>query len=148
MGTSKHLREFSYFPSFLDNRNLGLFIYVKQTLSTKNKHVPIKQNANFVFRKIFLLGWLSSVWIILSHLDTLFFFFFKEYFNLVWFYGISTIVGYLIIPNPFYTYIWFSLVGFYGISTIVGYLMPNPLYTSIKNIYDLVWLGFMAYQPL
>ena len=45
-------------------------------------------------------------------------------------------------------YIWFGLVGFYGISTIVGYLMPNPLYTYTLNIYDLVWLGFMAYQPL
>ena len=41
-----------------------------------------------------------------------------------------------------------GLVGFYGISTIVGYLMPNPLYTYISNIYNLVWLGFMAYQPL
>ena len=45
-------------------------------------------------------------------------------------------------------YIGFGLVGFYGISSIVGYLMPNPLYTYILNIYDLVWLGFMAYQPL
>ena len=45
-------------------------------------------------------------------------------------------------------YIGFSLVGFYGISTIVGYLMLNPLYTYILNIYDLVWLDFMAYQPL
>ena len=45
-------------------------------------------------------------------------------------------------------YIGFTLVGFYGISTIVGYLMPNPLYTYILNIYDLIWLGFMAYQPL
>ena len=44
--------------------------------------------------------------------------------------------------------VWFGLVGFYGISTIVGYLMPNPLYTYILNMYDLVWLGFMAYQPL
>ena len=42
----------------------------------------------------------------------------------------------------------FGLVGFYGISTIVGYLMPNPLDTHILNIYDLVGLGFMAYQPL
>ena len=25
--------------------------------------------------------------------------------------------------------------------------MPNPLYTYILNIYDLVWLGFMGYQP-
>ena len=45
-------------------------------------------------------------------------------------------------------YTSFSLVGFYGISTIVGYLMPNSLYTYIQNIYLLVWLGFMAYQPL
>ena len=44
--------------------------------------------------------------------------------------------------------IWFGLVWFYGISTIVGYLMPNPLYTYILNIYDLVWLDFMAYQLL
>ena len=28
----------------------------------------------------------------------------------------------------------------------VDYLMPNPLYTCIINIYDLVWFGFMAYQ--
>ncbi len=42
----------------------------------------------------------------------------------------------------------FSFVRFYGISTIVGYLMPNPLYVYILNIYDLVGLGFMAYQPL
>ena len=45
------------------------------------------------------------------------------------FYGISTIVGYLM-PNPLYTYILiiYDLVclGFYGISTIVGYLIPNP----------------------
>ena len=46
-------------------------------------------------------------------------------------------------------HMWGSIgVGFYGISTIVGYLMPNSLYTYILNIYDLVWLGFMAYQPL
>ena len=43
---------------------------------------------------------------------------------------------------------WFSLVGFHGISTIVGYLIPNPLYTYISNIYDLVGFGFMTYQPL
>ena len=45
-------------------------------------------------------------------------------------------------------YIWYGLDGFYGISTIVGYLMPNPLYTYILDIYDIVWMGFMAYQPL
>ena len=64
------------------------------------------------------------------------------WFGLVGFYGISTIAGYLM-PNPLYTYILniYDLVffGFYGISTIVGYLMPNPLYTYILNIYDLVW---------
>ena len=42
-----------------------------------------------------------------------------------------------------FRYIWFGLLGFYGITTIVGYLMPNPLYTYILNIYDLVWLGFL-----
>ena len=40
------------------------------------------------------------------------------------------------------------MIWFYGISTPVGYLVANPLYTYILNIYDLVWLGFMAYQPL
>ena len=45
-------------------------------------------------------------------------------------------------------YIGLGLVWFYGISTSAGYLMPNPFYTYILNIYDLVWLGFMAYQPL
>ena len=46
----------------------------------------------------------------------------------------------------FFMFVW--LVWFYGISTIAGYLMPNPLYTYVLNIYDLVWLGFMAYQLL
>ena len=45
-------------------------------------------------------------------------------------------------------HIWFGLVEFYGISTIVGYLIPNPLYTYILNIYNFIWLSFMAYQPL
>ena len=43
-------------------------------------------------------------------------------------------------------YIWFGLVGFYGISTIVGYWMPNPFYTYILNIYDLVWLGWVLWH--
>ena len=51
--------------------------------------------------------------------------------------AISTIVGYLM-PNPLYTYILniYDLVwlDFNGISTIVGYLMPNPLYAYILNI--------------
>ena len=42
----------------------------------------------------------------------------------------------------------FGLIWFHGTSTIAGYLIPNPLYTYILNIYDLVWLGFMAYQLL
>ena len=33
---------------------------------------------------------------------------------------------------------WFSLAWFYGISTIVGHLMPNPVYTSILDIYNLL----------
>ncbi len=45
-------------------------------------------------------------------------------------------------------YIRFGLVGFYGIPTIVGYSTSNRFYTYILNINDLVWLGFMAYQPL
>ena len=45
-------------------------------------------------------------------------------------------------------YIWFGLVWFSDISTIVGYLMPNPLYTYMLNIYDLVWFGFLTYQLL
>ena len=45
-------------------------------------------------------------------------------------------------------FVWFNWVGFYGISTLVGYLMPKPLYTYILNIYNLVWLGFMAHQSL
>ena len=45
-------------------------------------------------------------------------------------------------------YILFGLVGFYDISTIVRYLIPNPLYSHILNIYDLIWLGSMTYQPL
>ena len=43
-------------------------------------------------------------------------------------------------------YIWFGLVEVFGISTIVDYLLPNTLYTNILNIYDMVWLSFMAYQ--
>ena len=45
-------------------------------------------------------------------------------------------------------YIYFGLVWFYGISTIVDYLKPNSLYTYILDTYHLIWLGFMAYQPL
>ena len=56
----------------------------------------------------------------------------------IWKITTTNIIGYSYIKD-------FGLVWFYGISTIVGYLMPNPFYT---NIYDLVWLGFMAYQSL
>ena len=56
-----------------------------------------------------------------------------------------TMYSYLIqiINAQQYDFFWF-----YCISNIVDYLMPNPLYTYILNIYDLVWLGFMAYKPL
>ena len=39
-----------------------------------------------------------------------------------------------------------GLVGFYGISTIGGHLMPNPLYTYILNIYDLVWFDLVLWH--
>ena len=42
----------------------------------------------------------------------------------------------------------FGLVGFYGMLTLIDYLILNPLYTYILSIYDVVRLGFMAYQPL
>ena len=45
-------------------------------------------------------------------------------------------------------YILFVLRGFFAILITVDYFMPNPLYNYISNIYDLVWLGFMTYQPL
>ena len=55
-------------------------------------------------------------------------------------------------------YIGLCLVGFYVISTIVGYLMPNPLYTSVLDICDLVWfdlfygistiVGYLMPNPL
>ena len=50
-------------------------------------------------------------------------------------YSILTIVCYLM-PNPFYTSMLniYDLVWFYGLSTIVGYLMPNTLYIYIKYI--------------
>ena len=56
-------------------------------------------------------------------------------------------------PNPLYifiyiTYIWFGLVEFYCMPTILGHLMQNPLYEYIENIYDLVWSGFIASEPL
>ena len=38
--------------------------------------------------------------------------------------------------------VWFKVI-----STISGYLMPNPFYTYLLNIYDLVWFSFMPYQP-
>ena len=52
-------------------------------------------------------------------------------------------------PNPLHTYIsnTFGLLWFYGTSTIVDYLIPNLLYKYISNIYDLVGLGFIVYQP-
>ena len=43
----------------------------------------------------------------------------------------------------------FGLVGFYDISNIfICDFMTNPIYTYILNIYDLVWFGFITYQPL
>ena len=78
----------------------------------------------------------------------------KGKFGLVWFGLVLCHINRCRLFNAkssLYIYIryrWFGLVGFYGISTIIGYLMPNPVYTYILNIYDLVSLDFMAYQPL
>ena len=44
--------------------------------------------------------------------------------------------------------IWFGWVWFYDVSSIVGYLMPNPLYTYILNIYDLVWFGLVWFYGI
>ena len=41
--------------------------------------------------------------------------------------------------------ICFGWVGLYGISNMVSYLKLNLIYTYILNIYDLVWIGFLAY---
>ena len=69
-------------------------------------------------------------------------------FGLLYLYGTSTLVGYLMTLYMYIKYIGFGWVGFYGTSTIVSYLMLNPLYIYILNIYDSVWLGFIAYQLL
>ena len=45
-------------------------------------------------------------------------------------------------------YVGFGLVWFYCISTIVGYLMPNPFYTCILNINDLVWFGLVWFYGI
>ena len=69
----------------------------------------------------------------------------------VCFYAISTIVGLFNAKSSLYLlikHIGFGLIGFYGILTIVGRWMPNPLHINMLNIHGLVWLGFMAYQPL
>ena len=63
------------------------------------------------------------------------------------FHGVSTIVVYLM-PNPHYSYILdihdLVCLEFYGVSTIVGYLLPNPLNTYILNIY-MIWLGWVLW---
>ena len=65
--------------------------------------------------------------------------------------GISTIVGYLI-PNRLYTYISnsYDLVSFvlWHINHCRLFNAKSSLCIYIYNIYDLVCLGFMTYQPL
>ena len=109
---------------------------------------------------IFLSMWVSSdndsEIFFKTHLNTFCFNFFRFRwaFLITWFCKVLWHINHYRLFNTkssLYTYIkyiWFGLVGFYGISTIIGYLMPNPLHTYILNIYDLVWLGFMAHQPL
>ena len=109
----------------------------------------------YIYIKYIRFGWVAfyDISTIVSYLmpNTLYTYIKHIRFGLAGFHGISTIVGYLM-PNPllyiYIKYIRFGLVAFYEISTIVGYLMPNTLYTYILNIYDLVWFGFMTYQPL
>ena len=78
----------------------------------------------------------------------------KEYLGLLWFSLFLCHINHCGLSNAkstlyiYIEYILFHLVGIYVISTIVGYLMPNPLYTYISNIYDLIWLEYMPYQPL
>ena len=71
-------------------------------------------------------------------------------FVLVGFYGISTILGYLML-NHLYTYIiymiWFDWV-LWHINHCRLFNAKSFLYIYIKYICNLVWLGFMAYQPL
>ena len=45
-------------------------------------------------------------------------------------------------------YIWFGLVGlsFMEYQSLWVFLMPNPIYTYILNIYDLVWLGWVLWH--
>ena len=144
---------FKYFLTLRNRLNEEGFTLRKEETNTKPKpaltHKKGKRDQSALKRKK-KIGWVlchihhcrlfnakSSFYIYIKYI----------WFGWVGFDGISTIVGYLM-PNPLYTYIWFGWVGFYGISTIVGYLMPNHLSTYILNIYDLVWLGLMAYQPL
>ena len=47
---------------------------------------------------------------------------------------------------------WFVGSFFYRISALAHYLLPNPIYIYVcvcvcVCVCDLVWLGFMAYQP-
>ena len=53
-------------------------------------------------------------------------------------------------PNPVYTYILniYDLVVFNGISTIGCYLMPNPLYTYILKYIRFGLVGFYGISPI
>ena len=42
----------------------------------------------------------------------------------------------------------FVCLGFMAYQPFRGYLMPKSFYTYILDIEDLVWLKFIAYQPL
>ena len=63
------------------------------------------------------------------------------------FHSMSTIIGYSM-PNPLHTFILniYDLVWFYGIPNLV-FNAKSSLFINIKDI-DLVWLCFIAYQPL
>ena len=61
---------------------------------------------------------------------------------------LSNVKSFIYIYIYIYIYIGFGFIEFYGISTHVDSLKPNPFYTYILDIYDLVGLGFMVYQLL
>ena len=70
----------------------------------------------------------------------------------IWWWWWWTIVGYLM-PNPLHNIYIINILDlvwldFMAYQPLFGYLMPNPLHTYISNILDLVWLCFMAYQTL
>ena len=117
---------------------LSLFLSVSSQIVLLSHHTTFfETSTQFSLFKIdirwlvgWLVGWFTACQPFLGY--------FSQFYKQL--YGFKQLMIFLMIC--------FGLVWFHGISTLVGYLMPNPIYTYILNIYDLVWLDFMAYQPL